>query len=166
MHRLSKPHWETFEEHHAAFFPCKTGAPTCPPSDEQLYFQAQRATADTNAGMDGWKPYELKLLPKYAWTKRRQLLCLSRKVHTSPQPYYTLASPALSKEDKLKPSSGEQKTIGDVSRCRLLSLFVSLYRIESGATYRQHQAWLETWIHPSLYACLPGRECLDASWDT
>ena len=116
--------------------------------------------------MDGWKPYELKLLPLSAWTKRRQLLCVTRKVHKSPKPYYTLASPALSKEDKLKPPSDEQKTIGDVSRFRLLSLFVSLYRIESGATYRQHQAWLETWIHPSLYACLPGRECLDASWDT
>ena len=114
--------------------------------------------------MDGWRPYELKLLPVKAWTNRRTLLCLSRRTHKSPTPYYTLASPALPKGDKFKPIDNKQ--IGDVSKFRLLSLFVSLYRIESGATYRQHQPWIESWIHPSLYGCLPRRECLDASWDT
>jgi len=110
MHKHKKPNWEIFEKHYAAYFPSKQGAPIEPPTDVQLFQQAQRAEPDTNAGMDGWKPYELKLLPLCAWTKRRKLLCVSRKVHKSPIPYYTLASPALTKEDKLKPPTDEQKT--------------------------------------------------------
>ena len=104
MHKLTKPHWETFEEHYSEYFPKCGGAPTEPPTDVQLYQQAQRAAPDTNAGMDGENTYELKLLPLIAETKRRRLLCLSRKVHRSPHPYY-----ALPKEDKLKPNARTQK---------------------------------------------------------
>jgi hypothetical protein len=138
-HINNKPQWDIFEKAYSASFPVKGGAPSEPPTDKELFQQAQRATPDTNGGMDGWKPYELKLLPLIAWTKRRSLLCLSRRVHKSPTPYYTLPSPALPKGDKFKAPTAEQSQIGDVSKFRLLSLFVSLYRTESGATYRQHQ---------------------------
>jgi len=79
MHKLKKPNWNVFEKNYEAYFPNKQNALNEPPTDVQLFQQAQRAAPDTNAGMDGWKPYELKLLPLSAWTKRRVLLCVCRK---------------------------------------------------------------------------------------
>ena len=47
-----------------------------PPSAEALHVRAKGAKEEVSAGLDGWKPYELKHLPKQAWDIRAQILKL------------------------------------------------------------------------------------------
>ena len=47
-----------------------------------------------------------------------------------------------------------------------LSVYAALYRVESGAWYRNHVTWLLSWIPKESFGGLPGRECLESAWDT
>ena len=49
---------------------------------------------------------------------------------------------------------------------RLISVYSALYRVESGAWYRNHIDWLLGWIPKECFGGLPGRECLESAWDT
>ena len=47
----------------------------------------------------------------------------------------------------------------------MLWIFCAFYRIESGATFRQHLPWLRSWAHNDMHGGLAGRELLDVAWD-
>ena len=115
------------------------------------------------AGSDGWRPYELRYLPVGAWEERRKVIKLGRTLHRSPQAYYHAPSPALPKIDKLADHLPE--TLPQATNHRILLIMTALYRVESGASYRQHVEWLKSWLHPALHGCIPGHECSDVSWD-
>ena len=77
-----------FFQKYGDFFPAqdiRSGTPKEPPTAKLLFDQAQRATMHKAAGSDGWKPYELRLLPLPAWTERRKVMQLGRDLHKSPK---------------------------------------------------------------------------------
>ena len=47
---------------------------------------------------------------------------------------------------------------------RIIAVFSALYRVESGASYRQHLPWLPSRIHKDLHGCIPRHGKSDASW--
>jgi hypothetical protein len=162
-HKDSKPDFEQFRQAYGHHFPT-IPAPKGPPSAEQLHAQVKRSRMDSAPGMDGWKPGELKLLPKAAWIQRAKYLELVYELKKSPEAYYHIPSPALPKVDKMEPVS-EQKKHPTATDHRLLSLMSAIYRIESGAQYHRHTQWLLQWIHPELHGGLPGHESAEVSWD-
>ena len=114
--------------------------------------------------MDGTRPIELKMLPLTAWRSRREVLCLARKLHRHPEGYYNVASPVIPKVDKLEDPDKVNAKYRKPEDHRIIAVFSGLYRVESGATYRQHLPWLMGWIHPELHGCIPERGMSDVFW--
>ena len=113
--------------------------------------------------MDGWRPSELKKLPREAWVQRHLLLMLIKKKGCWPKAYFRVAAPSLRKVNRLDPDAlREPPQAKDV---RLLSIFTQLYRIEAGAWFVNHVAWLIENAHPGCLGGMKGLESLMASWD-
>jgi len=66
-HKEAPPQWEQLKEKYGHYDKGCSGAPQELPTGEMLYARAQRAKEDKAGGSDGWKPMELKALPKMAW---------------------------------------------------------------------------------------------------
>ena len=110
------------------------------PDGPALYKQAQRANDKSSSSMDGWRPIELKCLPPSAWVQRARLLELCAELGRWPDPYYRVPSPALRKYDKMDQNANHEPPLP--LDHRLLSVYSALYRVESGAWYRNHISWL------------------------
>ena len=122
QHRLAPPDWQAFHSEYGCY-ENNVPAPTTLPNGEQLYQRAQKVKNDSAPGSDGWKPKELKALPKQAWQTRDKVLALAADIGRYPEEYYEVTTVALPKKDK-----GSQPLDH-----RLLATFTSLYRIEAGA---------------------------------
>ena len=129
-----------------------------------VFHVASHADNEAAAGRDGFRPIELKALPLYAWTQRQRVLALAHDIGKWPSDYYEVASPALRKMDKLDPSAHRSPPYPKDHR--LLSIYTQLYRIESGAWYHNHKDWMAKVMHKNCGGAMPGRECLEVSWDT
>ena len=63
-HRQEPPEWNQFEEKYGQYFNNWTTAPTDTPSADQLHNQARKMRAQSSPGYDGWRPAELRILPR------------------------------------------------------------------------------------------------------
>ena len=135
-----------------------------PPSAEQLFQQAQVPKSNSAPGLDGWAPYELRILLREAWTIRRRLLLLSYDLGISPEAYYLIPSPVIQKTDKYADSTDVARHY-TAEEYRVLGLTSAIYRVEAGASYRQHLPWMTQWIHKDLHGSIPEHESADVSWD-
>ena len=77
---------------------------------------------------------------------------IMRIAKRSPEAYYLVPSPILPKVDKLKHEPQDDKPFNLPEKHRMLAVFSAIYRVESGATFRQHVPWLQTWLHPTFTA--------------
>ena len=143
-HRLPPPCWQRFSEKYGHLLAGIPRAGDCIPPGPLLYKQAQRADDSSASSMDGWAPGDLKRLPPFAWTQRARLLRLCATKRRWPSSYYRLSSPALRKFDKMDPNANHQPPLP--LDHRLISVYAALYRVESGAWYRNHIDWLLGWI--------------------
>lgn len=92
------------------------------------------------------------------------MLAFALEIGRWPEDYYEVASPALRKMDKLDPSAHRKPP--HPKDHRLLSIYSQLYRIESGDWYHKHRTWMVQVMHRSCGGAMPGRHCLEVSWDT
>ena len=159
----TKPDFEDSYQLVQDYFPTHVVDPQAPPNDDELYNPAQHSKPDSSAGMDRIKLIVLKMLPTIAWTPRSRILAFAREFRIHHDAYHNLASPAIPKGDKL--ADNTKPKYRTLEEHRLIDVFSALYRVESGATFRQHLPRLKKWIHPDLHGCFPGREMSDVSWD-
>ena len=130
-------------------------APTGVPNGTQLHARAQKSNDETAAGSDGWRPIELKAQPVRAWDHRAALLNKCTELCKYRTAHYTVNMSALKKkENSVKPLEH-----------RLLTIFSSLYRTETGAWYDMLMPWIRTILHPDVIGALSGWEALDVAWD-
>ena len=125
------------------------------PNGDDLYNRAQKVKNGSAAGSDGWKPCELKALPRQAWHTRAQILALAAELGKYPKDYYEVTTVALPKKDKGSQPLGH----------RLLAIFTSLYRIEAGAWFDHIKPWLRSILHLDVMGAIEGTEALDIAWD-
>ena len=130
-------------------------APDTLPTAVQLFARAQRAKESTSGGADGWRPRELKVLPLQAWKYRAMIVELYMELGRYPTGYHTVYIPSICKKDK-----GTEPLDS-----RLLTLFSTLYGIESGARFEILVPWLQTVLNPKVVGATPGLEGLDIAWD-
>ena len=128
-----------------------------------MFRQAQRARPDSSAGLDSWRPIELKALPEAAWLPRESIIALCLRCGRWPSHYKNVVSPLLRKYDKKlpDPAAHPPKPLDH----RVLSVYSAVYRVEAGAWARLFTDWLISWVPAGSYGGLPGRQCLDAAWD-
>ena len=119
--------WDRFLVHYGQYEPGAEGANGDCPGPELLHQRAARAKDESPAGSDGWAPVELKALPRQAWEMRYLVTLLIQKAGKYPNAYYTVNTPAIAKKGK------GNKPLDH----RLLAVFCTLYRIESGAWFDQ-----------------------------
>lgn len=155
MHAANRPSRDKFCEQYGQYQERRTDAPTNVPNGLQLHARAQKAKEDTAAGSDGWRPVELKALPVRAWEQRAKLLEKCVEVCRHPTAYSTANMTALKKkENSVLPLEH-----------RLLTIFSSLYRTETGAGYEILMPWIKTVLHPSVVGALSGWEASDIARD-
>jgi hypothetical protein len=153
-HKAAPPQWEQLRLKYGHYDTGCSGAPQELPTGELLYARAQRAKEDKAGGSDGWKPMELKALPKMAWTSRAEVLKLSSELGRFPQSYRTVYMAAI----------GKTVDSNEALDHRLLSLFSCLYRIEGGAWFELLTPWLRKAIHKDVVGATAGKEALDVAW--
>ena len=149
-----KPDWQLFLTEFAKYKKPRRPAPDGVPQPEMLYNQAQRASQESSASEDGWRPAELRFLPLEAWVLRVQVLELAAELKTFPVAYRYVLTPALPKDGPPDPLN-----------FRMISIFTALYRVESGAWYRMLCPWMEEWLHPDVFGGIEGREPYEMAWD-
>ena len=167
-HKQTPPSWPDFISCFGESIQHKPGAPVGPPSAQLLHLQAGRATTTMAPGLDDIRPIELALLPIDAWETRYELLKVAYATKTLPETYYDLASPAIRKRNPLPSGDAHAAFNQNATKPdnhRLLGVFSALYRVEGGAIFRQHLAWLISWLHPQLHGCVPGHDLSDVAWD-
>ena len=130
-------------------------ADTKPPSGEALHRRAKASQLDVSAGMDGWKPFELKYIPLEAWERRAELLELCMEQKRYPSSYNEVMAPSIPKKDKGNAPLDH----------RLLAIFIALYRIEAGAWFDQLGGWLQDVLHPDVIGAIPARERAEIAWN-
>ena len=96
-HKEAPPQWEQLRLKYGHYDKGCSGAPQGLPTGEMLYARAQRAKEDKAGGSDGWKPMELKALPKMAWMFRAEVLRLATELGRFPQSYRTVYMAAIGK---------------------------------------------------------------------
>ena len=158
----SPPSFADFEDQFGQFIPNEPTGDLCP-SPQQLYDRASTTRDASAPGMDGWRPSELKKLPRSAWTQRHRLLLLIKEQGTWPTSYLRVASPSLRKTDSLDPDA--LRSPPEAKDFRLLSIYTQLYRIESGAWFSNHVDWFLRNVHEGCVGGLKGLESLMASGD-
>ena len=103
------------------------------------------------------------MLPLSAWEQRVRVLNLARRLGRWASVYYRVSAPILRKVDRLDPDAlRHPPTVKDV---RLLSIYTQLYRIEAGAWFANHKAWLSAVVDEGCVGGMPGMEAAMASWD-
>ena len=155
MHQENPPDWEEFKRLYGHFELGSKCIECDPPTAEALHNRAKGAKEEVSAGLDGWKTYELRHLPREAWEIRAQILKLFMETESYPDAYYQVATPCIPKKDQGNAPLDH----------RMLAFFSALYRIESGAWYDQLLPWLTRVLHPSVIGALPGREAAEIAWD-
>jgi hypothetical protein len=164
VHKDVKPNFEVFAQKYQKYVIKHPGAPSTPPDAIMLFQQAQRNKLKSSGGMDGITPYELRLLPREAWTSRAQYLKLSYDLGRSAKAYHHVPMPLLAKEDKLAAKT-VQPAFKSTKDFRLLSLLSALHRVETGASYRQHMQWMLRWFNKYMHGGIPNHESGEVSWD-
>ena len=160
--KASPPSFADFDLQFGQFIPNEPTGDLCPTPDH-LYAKASSARDAAAPGMDGWRPSELKKLPRQAWVQRHRLLLLVKLRGTWPTNYLRVAAPSLRKADRLDPDA--LRSPPSAKDVRLLSIYTQLYRVEAGAWFGNHVEWLVRNVHSGCVGGLKGLESLMASWD-
>ena len=161
--RDQPPSFDAFATEFGQFVENPPTGDLCPTVD-QLYAKATSARDASAPGMDGWKPSELKKLPRAAWLQRHRLLLLIKSEGRWPLSYLRVSAPSLRKVNRLDPDA--LRSPPEAKDVRLLSIYTQLYRIEAGAWFANHVSWLAEHVHPGCLGGMRGLEALMASWDT
>ena len=151
---LPKDLWGPFQAkygHLITKIPDVSGEPL---TAQELHAQAARTWSGSAAGLDGWKPLELKFLPLEAWRSRGQVEALFTRVGRLPQVYYQVPVSMLRKAEGLTPLQH-----------RGISVFAAHYRLAGCAWWHRTMPSFLQWVHPAAAGGLPGRECLESAWD-
>ena len=163
-HAGNLPKYDDYHNICKDFYPTEK-PPSGPPPAKMMHQQAQRASPKARGAMDGAMPIELKQLPLEAWERRHEVLSLARRLRRHPKSYYTVSAPLIPKDIKASDDGGAAHGYRTPEDHRILTIFSAIYRVESGATFRQHLPWLKSWIHKALHGCMPERDLSDVSWD-
>ena len=102
MHKDKPPDWTAFKLQYRHFEKGSNTARCEPPTAEALFERAKANKEDVAAGLDGWRPYELRFLPLEAWEIRAQILKIFVKVGRYPETYYYVMYPLHTYQRKTK----------------------------------------------------------------
>lgn len=146
--------WPGFSAKYGKYLTPVQGISSAPLSADELSAQSKRAWSGGAAGLDGWRPAELKHLPKAAWRERSKVEALFVAISALPDIYYDVPITMFKKGDDLTPLQR-----------RGISVFAALYRLTTRAWWHRIMPGCINWVHPDASGGLPDRECLESAWD-
>ena len=149
------PDWEHFEarykDHLTPLDPVKADDFQA----KELAAQAAKFKKRTVGGIDAWLPAEQRLLPLEAWEDRTYVERTIRSNGTYPDVYYQVPMPMLRKGKGRTPKEH-----------RGLSIFVTSYRLTSGAWWTRIKEPLKPWLHGASCGGIADHECIEMAWDS
>ena len=147
--------WTDFQRDYGQYLSEIPGIPTHALTGDELAMRVRRMWSGSAGWLDGWRPAELKLLPRAAWEARRHVEALFSREMCLPSVYFQVPVSMLRKGEGLVPLQH-----------RGISVFTAHYRIVGCAWWHRVMPAFLSWVHPSAVGGLPGRECMEAAWDT
>jgi ribonuclease HI/exonuclease III len=109
-------------------------------SGERLRRVAAKSDDSSAAGLDGWRPAELKRLPLQVMDRLAAILNLCEEKRVWPNELMFASMPALAKSD---------------GGTRLLTLLSAIYRLWSAARWEDAAAWQDSLAVDGLLGCRP-----------
>ena len=156
QHRDREDKWNDFETKNSEFFPQLEKMKDILITGEMLHEAIKSTNPGTSAGSDGWKPGELRWLPRAAWDARAIITNAMLQGKGTPTSFNHAYMTAIPKKGKdLKPLNQ-----------RMLTIFTALYRLETKTMFLAIRKQFMDRLHPSLYGGVGGKEALEAAWDS
>ena len=155
QHKNRGDTWDAFSAENSQFFPDLPRIGNVTLTGDILYEAIQSTDPGTAAGSDGWKPGELRWLPKTAWDLRAKIANAMLDGKGTPESYEHAYMTAIPKKGK------DPKPLHQ----RMLTIFTALYRVETKAMFMQIKQDFMNRLHPDLYGGVGGKEALEAAWD-
>jgi len=149
------PDWEHFEAKYKDYL-----TPLDPVQDDEfqakeLAAQAAKFKTRTIGGIDAWSPAEQRLLPLEAWEDRTHVERIIRTNGTYPDVYYQVPMPMLRKGKGRTPKEH-----------RGLSIFVTSYRLTSGAWWTRLKVPIKKFLHAGACGGIADHEFIETAWDS
>jgi len=110
--------WSQFSAEYGKYITTISSLNTDPLTAAELAAQAKRTWNGSAAGLDGWKPAELKALPMPAWSARMRVEAMFVRTATLPKVYHQVPVTMLRKAEGLTPLQH-----------RGISVFAATYRM-------------------------------------
>ena len=119
--------------------------------------EAARNSSNTAAGMDQWKPAELKLFSKEAMEMLAIMLNMVERTGKWPTAMTQARAAFLAKDPE---------DTQDVLNYRVLLMLSSVYRLWSKVRLAHLRPWIDTWATPEMFAGIEGKSAADAAYCT
>ena len=137
-HSEGGPGWDVFYCRYARFL--KHSPMTVTPIQAKQLRQHFARTKHSAAGMDGWSPGELAILPDYILQGFADVFNTVEAAGVWPDELLAAITAML--------SNGEGET--DPLKMRPIAILPALYRAWSSIRFREALAWQESWVHHTL----------------